>query len=144
MTPLQMAMVAATIGNGGVVPQPYVVQKIVAHGRHDGPEHEARTTLGRAIKPETAADADADDDRSSPRAAPATPRADLRHPGRRQDGHRGDAASTRLHGLVHRVRARRRTRRSRSPSSLEKQSNGFGGATAAPIAKQVMQALLAR
>ena len=29
-TPLQMAMVAATVGNGGIVPKPYVVQKIVA------------------------------------------------------------------------------------------------------------------
>ena len=53
MTPLQMAMVAATIANGGVVMRPYVVDRIVAP---DGsivvrtkPEE-----LGRAVKPETA------------------------------------------------------------------------------------------
>ena len=53
VTPLQMAMVAATVANGGVVTKPYVVQKIVTttarrcatRGRRD---------LGRAIKPQTA------------------------------------------------------------------------------------------
>ena len=32
MTPLQMAMVAAAIGNGGVVMQPYVVDRILKPG----------------------------------------------------------------------------------------------------------------
>ena len=54
MTPLQMAMVAGTIANGGLVMRPFVVDRIVAP---DGsivvktkPED-----LGRAVKPETAA-----------------------------------------------------------------------------------------
>src|SRR6185437_17002382 len=54
-TPLQMAMVAATVGNGGVVPKPYLVQKITsstgATVRKTKP-----STLGRAIKPQTAAE----------------------------------------------------------------------------------------
>ena len=41
VTPLQMAMVAATVGNGGVVPKPYVVQKIVAHDGSTVTDHEA-------------------------------------------------------------------------------------------------------
>ena len=32
MTPLQMAMVAATIGNNGIEMQPYVVSRIVSPG----------------------------------------------------------------------------------------------------------------
>ena len=36
MTPLQMAMVAAGIANGGVVMQPYVVEQITAPERRDG------------------------------------------------------------------------------------------------------------
>jgi peptidoglycan glycosyltransferase len=54
-TPLQMAMVGATIANKGVVPKPYLVQKIVAP---DGSTVAKTTpqTLGRAIKPQTAAE----------------------------------------------------------------------------------------
>ena len=53
VTPLQMAMVAATIANNGVVMKPYVVERIVAP---DG-SVVVRTKpqeLGRAVKPETA------------------------------------------------------------------------------------------
>ena len=53
VTPLQMAMVAGGVANGGVVMEPYVVQRIRAPGgetiRNTKP-HE----LGRAISPETA------------------------------------------------------------------------------------------
>ena len=54
-TPLQMALVAATIANGGVEPKPYLVQKIVAA---DGStvSKTAPQTLGRVIKPQTAAE----------------------------------------------------------------------------------------
>src|SRR5262249_2036435 len=55
VTPLQMAMVASTVGNGGVVPKPYVVQKIIAH---DGStvRNTRPSNLGRAIKPQTASE----------------------------------------------------------------------------------------
>ena len=52
-TPLQMALVGATIAHGGVEPKPYLVQKIVAA---DG-STVAKTTpqmLSRVIKPQTA------------------------------------------------------------------------------------------
>jgi len=54
-TPLQMALVAATIANGGVQPKPYLVQKIVAP---DGSTVVKTTpqTLGRVVKPQTAAE----------------------------------------------------------------------------------------
>jgi peptidoglycan glycosyltransferase len=55
VTPLQMALVAATIADKGVEPKPYLVQKIVgANG-----STVARTTpqtLGQVIKPQTAAE----------------------------------------------------------------------------------------
>jgi peptidoglycan glycosyltransferase len=54
-TPLQMALVGATIANKGVVPKPYLVQKIVAA---DGStvSKTSPQMLGRAIKPQTAAE----------------------------------------------------------------------------------------
>jgi penicillin-binding protein A len=55
VTPLQMAMVAAGIANGGVVMRPYVVEKVTAP---DG-STVSRThphELSRAVKPETAAE----------------------------------------------------------------------------------------
>jgi peptidoglycan glycosyltransferase len=54
-TPLQMALVAATIADRGMEPKPYLVQKIVAA---DG-STVAKTTpqmLGRVLKPQTAAE----------------------------------------------------------------------------------------
>ena len=54
-TPLQMALVGATIADKGVEPRPYLVQKIVAA---DG-STVSRTTpqpLGRVLKPQTAAE----------------------------------------------------------------------------------------
>ena len=53
-TPLQMALVGAAIANKGVVPKPYLVQKVVAA---DGSTvtKTAPQTLGEAIKPQTAA-----------------------------------------------------------------------------------------
>jgi penicillin-binding protein A len=55
VTPLQMALVGAAIANKGVVPKPYLVQKVVAA---DGSTVTKTTpqTLGQAIKPQTAAD----------------------------------------------------------------------------------------
>jgi peptidoglycan glycosyltransferase len=54
-TPLQMALVGATIANKGVLPRPYLVKKIVAA---DGSTVTKTTpqTLGRVMKPQTAAE----------------------------------------------------------------------------------------
>jgi penicillin-binding protein A len=54
-TPLQMALVGATIANKGVVPRPYLVQKIVAADGSTVTKTQPQT-LGRAIKPQTAAE----------------------------------------------------------------------------------------
>jgi penicillin-binding protein A len=141
VTPLQMAMVASTIANGGVVPKPYVVQKIVAH---DGST--VRNTrpgnLGRAVKTETAATLTqmmvAVTEGGTGNAAAI--------PGVHVAGKTGTAET----GLNHVYTA---WFISFAPAEnaqvavavvLEKQLNGFGGSVAAPIAKQVMEALLAR
>jgi len=54
-TPLQMALVGATIANKGVVPRPYLVQKIVAADGSTVTKTQPQT-LGRAITPQTAAE----------------------------------------------------------------------------------------
>jgi penicillin-binding protein A len=54
-TPLQMAMVGATIADKGVVRKPYLVQKIVAADGSTVTKTQPQT-LGRAIKPQTAAE----------------------------------------------------------------------------------------
>lgn len=53
-TPLQMALVAATVANGGVVPEPHLVHEIIAP---DGSivKRVQPSDLGQAMKPETAA-----------------------------------------------------------------------------------------
>jgi peptidoglycan glycosyltransferase len=55
VTPLQMAMVAAAIGNGGVVMKPYVVDKIVKPGGGTLTTTHPHA-LGRAISPQTASE----------------------------------------------------------------------------------------
>jgi penicillin-binding protein A len=55
VTPLQMAMVAAAIGNGGVVMQPYVVDGILKPGGGVLQTTKPKT-LGRAISPQTASE----------------------------------------------------------------------------------------
>jgi penicillin-binding protein A len=141
VTPLQMAMVASTIANGGVVPKPYVVQKITAH---DGTviKETKPSTLGRAIKPET--------------AAALTQMMETVVVG-------GTGTSAAIPGIS--VAGKTGTAETNRPNVytawfisfapadnpqvavavvLEEQLNGFGGAVSAPIAKQVMQALLGR
>jgi peptidoglycan glycosyltransferase len=141
VTPLQMAMVASTIGNGGVVPKPYVVEKIVAP---DGSTvYKAKPkSLGRAIKPSTAATL-------TQMMVTVT------------EGGTGNAAA--ISGIH--VAGKTGTAETSIPNVytawfiafapaenpqvavavvLEKQLNGFGGAVAAPIAKQVLEALLPR
>ena len=141
VTPLQMAMVASTVANGGVVPRPYVVEKVV------GPNGSTiRTTkphtLGRAIKPETAAELT---DMMKLVVTGGTGTA-AQIPGIQVAGKTGTAET----GVDHIYTA---WFVSFAPADdpqvavavvLEKQENGFGGSVSAPIAKQVIEALLAR
>lgn len=138
-TPLQMAMVAATVGNGGVVPKPYVVQKIVAP---DGST--VRDTkpgnLGRAIKPQTAADLT----QMMVAAVQAGTGTAAQIPGVQVAGKTGTAetAVSHVYTAWFVCFAPADNPQVAVAVVLEKQTNGFGGAVAAPIAKLVLQALL--
>lgn len=54
-TPLQMALVAATIANGGNVPSPYLVSRVVAPSGATTEVHQPGGRLGRAVSGEAAA-----------------------------------------------------------------------------------------
>jgi len=136
-----MAMVTSTIANGGIVPKPYVVQKIVAH---DGStvRNTKPANLGRAIKPETAA--------TLTRMMVAVTEGGTGNaaaiPGIHVAGKTG-TAETSLHNVYTAwfiAFAPADNPKVAVAVVLEKQLNGFGGSVAAPIAKQVMEALLAR
>jgi peptidoglycan glycosyltransferase len=140
-TPLQMAMVAATVGNGGVVPKPYVVQKIVTPGgstlRNTKPGN-----LGRAIKPETAAELTQMMELVT-EGGTGTAGA---IPGIHVAGKTGTAETSvpNVYTAWFIAFAPAENPQVAIAVVLEEQRNGFGGAVSAPIAKQVMQALLAR
>jgi peptidoglycan glycosyltransferase len=139
VTPFQMAMVAAAIANHGVVMRPHVVEKIVSPGggllqrRH--PEK-----LGRAIKPQTAGEL------TSMMEAVVTGGTGTaaQIPGVRVAGKTGTAETGvpgRYNGWFI----------SFAPADNPKvavavvvENGGFGGHSAAPIAKALMQAILGR
>ena len=140
VTPLQMAMVVGAIGNGGIVMRPYVIDHITS------PQGKLLTAtrreeLGPAIKPDT--------------AAKLTEMME-------QAVTRGTGGNARITGV--RVAGKTGTAETAIPNVnttwfvafapannptvavavvLEGQ-RGTGGATAAPIAKTIMQALLRR
>jgi penicillin-binding protein A len=138
-TPLQMAMVAATVGNGGIVPKPYIVNKIIAP---DGST--VRTTrpatLGRAIKPQTAADLTT----MMVAAVQGGTGTAAQIPGIQVAGKTG-TAETGVNGVYTAwfvCFAPADNPQVAVAVVLEKQLNGFGGVVAAPIAKLVLQSLL--
>jgi len=141
VTPLQMAMVAATVANGGVVPKPYVVQRIVTHDGSTVHTTHPRN-LGRAIKPETAQVLN----QMMVAVVQGGTGTAAAIPGIQVAGKTGTAET----GVDHIYTA---WFVAFAPADnpqvaiavvLEKQANGFGGVVSAPIAKQVMEALLHR
>ena len=128
LTPLQMAMVAATIANGGMVPRPYVVERVVAP---DGSEVTATKpdTLGRAVSREPRRRDGADDGGGSPRRN-RDGRANPGHPSRRQDRNRRERGRRHEHDLLHGLRSRRQPARGsrRHPRAPERDRRHDGGA----------------
>jgi penicillin-binding protein A len=140
-TPLQMLMVASTIANDGLVPRPYIVDRIVGH---DGSivSRTRASNLGRAIKPETAAELN----QMMVSVVQAGTGTAAQIPGIQVAGKTGTAET----GVNHVYTA---WFVCFAPADdpqvavavvLEKQLNGFGGAVSAPIAKQVLEKLLHR
>ena len=140
VTPLQMAMLAAGIANGGTVMRPYVDRADHDAEGRDGDAH----APGEALAGGLAGDrrrADEDDGGGRP-VGHGHGRADLGRAGGGQDRNRGDRRERGQHHVVHRVRARERPKVAVAVF-LENQ-HGTGGHTAAPIAKTIMEALLRR
>ena len=141
VTPLQMAMVAATIGNGGIVPKPYVVQKITTSNGST-----VRTTrpgnLGRAIKPQTAQVLN----QMMVAVVQGGTGTAAAIPGIQVAGKTGTAetAVSNVYTAWFVAFAPADHPQVAIAVVLEKQLNGFGGVVSAPIAKQVLEALLAR
>jgi peptidoglycan glycosyltransferase len=126
------------VANGGVVPKPYVVQKVVAP---DGST--VRSTrpgnLGRAIKPETAATLT----QFMVAAVKSGTGMAAQIPGIDVAGKTGTAET----GVAHTntawfVSFAPATNPQVAVAVVVEKQHGFGGTIAAPIAKQVMEALL--
>jgi peptidoglycan glycosyltransferase len=141
VSPLQMALVAATIANKGVQPKPYLVQKIVAP---DG-STVARTTpqmLGRVIKPETAAELN----RMMQLVVQSGTGTNAQIPGVAVAGKTGTAelGLGNVYDAWFVCFAPANNPRYVIAVVVEKQPNGFGGSISAPIAKTILEKLLHR
>ena len=141
MTPLQMAMVAATIANDGVADAAGT-----SSSRSSAPDGKTVAKLkpdelGRRSSRDDRARPHGDDARRSSRAAPATAR---RSPASSVAGKTGTAETGRTGvntRLVRLLRAGRATRSVAVAVFVEAQQQ-HRRQTAAPIAKEVMQAIL--
>jgi penicillin-binding protein A len=139
VTPLQMAMVAAAIGNHGVEMRPQIVERIVSPAgktiTHLQPDR-----LGRPIKRQTA------DELTHMMELVVTGGTGTAAsiPGVRVAGKTGTAEIGRgnIYTAWFAAFAPADAPKVAIAVVVEKQPNGFGGAISAPIAKQVMEALL--
>jgi len=139
VTPLQMAMVAAAIGNHGAEMRPQIVERIVAPGgktiTHLQPDQ-----LGRPIKRQTADELT----RMMELVVTGGTGTAAAIPGVRVAGKTGTAEVGRgnIHTTWFAAFAPAAAPRVAIAVVVEDQLNGFGGTISAPIAKQVMEALL--
>ena len=140
VTPMQMAMVAGTIGNGGILMRPFVVDRIVTpNGKtrvRTKPER-----IRRAVSPVTARDVGD----MMVRAVQAGTGTAAQIPGLRIGGKTGTAetgvAGSNVTWFI--AFAGREGEKPELAIAVVLQNQSLtGGATAAPIARQVMQALL--
>jgi penicillin-binding protein A len=140
-TPLQMALVGATIANKGVLPKPYLVQKVVAA---DGSTVTKTTpqTLGRVLKPGTAAELN----QLMQLVVEGGTGTAAQIPGVRVAGKTGTAelGLGSLYDAWFVAFAPADNPRYVVAVVVEKQPNGFGGSISAPIAKAILEKLLGR
>jgi len=140
-TPLQMALVGATIANKGVVPKPYLVQKVVAA---DGSTVTKTTpqALGRAIKPSTAAELN----QMMQLVVQSGTGTSAQIPGVPVAGKTGTAelGLGNVYDAWFVAFAPANNPRYVVAVVVEKQPNGFGASVSAPIAKAILEKLLAR
>ena len=141
VTPLQMLMVGATIANGGVVPRPYIVDRVVGH---DGSvvSRTRASTLGRAIKPQTAAELT----QMMVSVVQGGTGTHAQIPGVQVAGKTGTAETgiNNVYTAWFVCFAPAENPQVAVAVVLEKQANGFGGSVSAPIAKAILQKLLHR
>jgi peptidoglycan glycosyltransferase len=138
VTPLQMAMVAATIGNGGVVMRPYVVERVVAP---DGPTvvHTKPDALGRAVTPQHAAEVN---EMMQAVVTGGTGTA-AQIPGTTVAGKTGTAETGENHVNTTWFIAFAPANNPRvAVAVVVERQHATGGEIAAPIAKQIMEALI--
>ena len=141
-TPLQMALVGATIANKGVVPKPYLLQKVVAA---DGSTVTKTTpqTLGEAIKPQTAAELN----QMMQLVVQGGTAASVGFPAGLKVAGKTGTAELGL-GTVYDAWfvcfAPADHPRYVVAAVVQKQPNGFGASVAAPIAKAILEKLLHR
>ena len=137
VTPLQMAMVAGAIANGGVVMKPYVVDRIVAPSGETVVKTKP-SDVGRAVKPQTAAVV-ASMMRDAVSRGTGT-RAQV--PGLPVAGKTGTAETGRR-GLntTWFICFAGRGKRQVAVAVVVEQQHSTGGQTAAPVARAVLQAL---
>ena len=139
VTPLQMAMVAAAIGNHGAEMRPQIVERIVSPGgktiTHLQPDQ-----LGRPIKRQTADELT----HMMELVVQGGTGTAASIPGVRVAGKTGTAETGRgnIYTAWFTAFAPAEAPRVAIAVVVENQLNGFGGAISAPIAKQVMEALL--
>ena len=140
-TPLQMALVAATIANKGMEPKPYLVDKILAP---DGSTvlKTRPQALGRPIKPQTAAELN----QMMQLVVQGGTGTNAQIPGVAVAGKTG-TAETSIPGVYNAwfvCFAPANNPRYVVAVVVEKQPNGFGGSISAPIAKTILEKLLHR
>ncbi len=139
VTPLQMAMVAATVANGGVEMKPYAVQRVLAPGGKTIVKTKPHT-LGRVMKPEVASELNSM--MQAVVTAGTGPAAAI--PGIPVAGKTGTAETGvgDIYTAWFIAFAPADHPQVAVAVVVENQPGGFGGKVAAPIAKDVMEALL--
>jgi len=140
-TPLQMALVGATIANKGAVPKPYLLQKVVAA---DGSTVTKTTpqTLGQAIRPSTAAELN----QMMQLVVQGGTGTNAQIPGVAVAGKTGTAelGLGTVYDAWFVAFAPADNPRYVVAVVVAKQPNGFGGSVSAPIAKVILEKLLHR